>query len=230
MPRSQRIVFEGALYHVTSRGNNKRAIFRRARDRHRFLDYLGEVIGLSGWICYSYCLMRNHFHLLLETPRPNLSKGMQMLLGRYALYFNNAHNRVGHVFQGRYHDVLVEKEAYFLEANRYIELNPVRAGICGNPEEYPWSSYPVTAGLRSYPSFVRSDQVLAHFGDNLTLARAAYVQFVRDGIGKHLWDQLKEDRYLGSDAYVMRMRSQESGMDESESVSKNENCEQLVQM
>jgi hypothetical protein len=88
----------------------------------------------------------------------------------------------------------------------------------------------VTAGLRSYPSFVRSDQVLAHFGDNLTQARAAYVQFVRDGIGKRLWDRLKEDRYLGSDAYVMRMKSQESGMDESETVSKNGNCEQLVQM
>jgi putative transposase len=209
MPRPLRTQFEGALYHVTDRGNNKQAIFRRARDRHRFLDILEEVVQETGWLCYAYCLMRNHFHLLIETPLANLSKGMQLLLGHYAPYFNHTHNRVGHVFQGRYHNVLVEKEAYFLEVNRYVELNPVRAGICESPEEYPWSSFLVTAGQREYPAFVRSDKVLAHFGADLQKAKAAYVEYVREGIGRPLWDRLKEDRYLGSDEFISKMKSWE---------------------
>jgi len=129
MARPLRIELAGALYHVTSRGDERRPIFFEDGDRSAFLAVLGEVIARFGWLCHAYCLMTNHYHLLVETPHANLSQGMRQLNGVYTQYVNRSHRRVGHLFQGRFKGILVEKESYLLELARYVVLNPVRAGM-----------------------------------------------------------------------------------------------------
>ena len=141
MARPLRIEFPGAVYHVTSRGNARQKIYRNDEDRETFLATLGWVVERFGWICHSYCLMDNHFHLLIETPLPNLSRGMRQLNGVYTQKFNRRHNRVGHLFQGRFKSIVAERDSYLLELARYIVLNPVRAKMVKAPEHYPWSSY-----------------------------------------------------------------------------------------
>jgi putative transposase len=126
------------------------------------------------WICHAYCLMGNHYHLLIETPDANLSQGMRQLNGIYTQKFNRRHGRVGHVFQGRFKSVLVEKDSYLLELCRYIVLNPVRARIVTHPEDYPWSSFTFTAGSGKSPEFLSTDWVLAQFGRNRKEARKRY--------------------------------------------------------
>jgi putative transposase len=147
MARPLRIEFPGAVYHVTSRGNEKRRIFKNDRDRKAFLDFLAETAKRFGWSITAWVLMTNHFHLVLQTPEPNLSRGMHWLNGSYAGWFNHEHKRWGHLFGGRFKAFLVEKEAYFTEVLRYVVLNPVRAGLATAPEKYRWSSYRSTAGL-----------------------------------------------------------------------------------
>jgi REP element-mobilizing transposase RayT len=135
MARPLRLEFAGALYHVTARGNERRSIFLGDADGDRaaFLGILGETCDRFNWICHAYCLMTNHYHLLLETPDANLSKGMRQLNGVYTQYVNRAHGRVGHLFEGRFKAILVERERYLLELARYVVLNPVRAGMVGTP-------------------------------------------------------------------------------------------------
>jgi REP element-mobilizing transposase RayT len=207
MGRPPRLAFEGALYHLTCRGNYRRAIFRRVRDRYRFLDFFGEAVERLGWICYAYCLMRNHFHMLFETPDGNISEGMQRFNGHYSRYFNAVHGRIGHLFQGRFHTVLVEKESQLLEVCRYVVLNPVRAGLCARPEDYPWGSYRATVGLETAPRFLSVNKVLSLFGEDPLKARMAYARFVSEGRGAKPWDHLKEGRFLGSNAFVKRMKT-----------------------
>ena len=141
MARPLRIEFPGALYHVTSRGNARQRVFRDDEDRETFLATLAWVVARFRWRCHAYCLMDNHIHLLIDTPQPNLSRGMRQLNGVYTQRFNRRHRRVGHLFQGRFQAILVEKEGYLLELARYIVLNPVRAKMVKTPERYPWSSY-----------------------------------------------------------------------------------------
>lgn len=141
MSRPLRIEFAGALYHVTSRGNRQEDIYHDDADRHLFLKTLGNVCAVYNWRCHSFCLMSNHYHLLVETPDANLSKGMRQLNGVYSQSYNRKYKRVGHVFQGRYKAIHVEKESYLLELSRYIVLNPVRAEMVRSAEEWPWSSY-----------------------------------------------------------------------------------------
>jgi putative transposase len=129
------------LNHVTNRGNDRMTIFREEADYLTFLRMLGEVIARRGWIRHAYCLLPNHYHLLLECPADDLGSGMHMLNGPYSRRFNARYARVGHVFQGRYRAEPVTRDAHFLEACRYIVLNPVRAGLCSHPAEWPWSSY-----------------------------------------------------------------------------------------
>src|SRR3989338_2410799 len=129
MARAPRIQFEGAVYHLTARGNCRENIFFCDKDRWDFLKILGKAVHDHEWICHAYCLMTNHYHLLIETPKPNLSRGMRQLNGIYTQYVNHAHARVGHVFQGRFKSILVQKDNHLLELSRYIILNPVRAGI-----------------------------------------------------------------------------------------------------
>jgi REP element-mobilizing transposase RayT len=200
MARPLRIEFPGALYHVTSRGNARAPIFLDDTDRWRFLDRLGDVVGSHHWLCHAYCLMTNHYHLLVETRQPNLSRGMRRLNGQYSQGFNRRHERVGHVLQGRFTGILVERETHLLELARYVVLNPVRAGMITSAEEYPWSSLAATVGLAPMPQWLRPEALLARFG-----SRARYRAFVREGIGAGSpWTALR-GALLGSEAFVERL-------------------------
>jgi len=180
VPRQLRILAPGGLYHVRSRGNERRRIVRDDKDRIRLLRILATAVSRYGWQCHSYCLMDNHLHLMLLTPEPNLDRGMQYLNGVYAQTFNRRHERSGHLFQGRYEATLVENDGHLLEVCRYVVLNPVRAGICADPADWPWSSFRATAGLDPSPAFLSDDAVLELFGKDRPRARAAYAAFVRD--------------------------------------------------
>src|SRR5664279_2859353 len=140
MARPLRIEYPGAFYHVTSRGNEQKDIFRSRKDREKFLGYLESAKERYGAVIHAFCLMNNHYHLLLETPSGNLSQIMRHINGAYTTYFNVKRKRAGHLFQGRYKAILVEADEYAKELSRYIHLNPVRVGIVANPEEYRWSS------------------------------------------------------------------------------------------
>ncbi len=140
MARPLRIEFAGALYHITSRGNARENIYRDNLDRDSFLELLYQTNMRHGWICHAYCLMSNHYHLLIETSKPTLSKGMKHLNGSYTQRYNRRHQRIGHVFQGRYKSILIEKESYLRELSRYIVLNPVRARMVRKVVDWPWAA------------------------------------------------------------------------------------------
>ena len=146
MARPLRIEYPGALYHVTSRGNAGNRIFKIDKDRKYFLDLLGFIIKRFHWLCHAWCLMDNHYHLVLETPEGNLSRGMRQLNGIYTQKYNWRYTKTGHVFQGRYKAIVVDKESYLLELCRYVVLNPLRAAIVKEPQDWKWSSYRSTAG------------------------------------------------------------------------------------
>ena len=202
MARPLRIEYEGAVYHITSRGNAYQDIFLDDADREKFLELLNQTVERFNWLCHAYCLMSNHYHLLIETIDPTLSRGMRQLNGVYTQAFNRRHNRVGHVFQGRYKAILVEKEAYLLELSRYIVLNPVRAKMVKSPEEWEWSSYRATAGLREAPSFLTVDWILGQFSDDREEAQRLYRKFVAEGVGRSPWNELKGQIYLGSEGFI----------------------------
>jgi len=208
MTRPLRLEFEGALYHITSRGDRREAIFESDADRSEFLRRLGQVCDSSNWACHAFCLMDNHYHLMVETPDANLSKGMRQLNGVYTQDFNRRHGRCGHVFQGRFKSVLVDKQAYLLELSRYIVLNPVRAGMVKNPEDWHWSSYRAMIGLTIGPTWFNSDWLLSAFDDRSGSAAKRYSKFVRSGIGREsIWSELKHQVYLGDDQFVERMQT-----------------------
>jgi len=203
MARPLRIEFCGALYHVTSRGDGREDIYLDEEDRELFMLVLGEVCDLFNWSVHSWCQMTNHYHLLVETPDSNLSKGMRYLNGVYTQRFNRKHSRVGHVFQGRYKAILVEKEAYLLELSRYIVLNPVRAGMVESAERWEWSSYAATAGLVVAPSWFDKNLILGSFGKQKKVAIERYMEFVSNGVQQPSpWTMLKNQIYLGSDAFI----------------------------
>jgi len=199
MARPLRIEYEGAVYHVTSRGNARSDIYLSDEDRETFLDVLGHVVDRFGWICHAYCLMSNHYHLMIETPQANLSRGMRQLNGMYTQHFNRLHDRVGHVFQGRFKSIVVDKDAYLLELSRYIVRNPVAAGMVADAGEWPWSSYLATAGETKSPAFLHTDWLLSQFGNSKGKARSAYKHFVSKEEGAGLWDQLNGPDVLGDD-------------------------------
>jgi putative transposase len=203
MARPLRIEYPGALYHVTSRGDGREPIFLADGDRERFLDVLGTVVEGFGWLCHAYCLMTNHYHLLVETPEANLSRGMRQLNGVYTQRFNRSHGRVGHVFQGRFHGVLVERESHLLELARYVVLNPVRAGMAAGAEDYRWSSLRATLGLVAPTRWLDVRALLVPFG-----SRERYLRFVSEGVGAGSpWTGLRGS-ILGSDAFVERLGRQ----------------------
>ena len=154
MARPLRLEYPGAVYHVTARGNARQDIFVNDVDREKFLAILTATISRYHWLCHAYCLMGNHYHLLLETPDPNLSLGMRMLNGVYTQAYNRIHGKTGHIFQGRYKAVLIEKDAHLLELCRYIVLNPVAAGMVTGPAQCPWSSYRGTISEGEAPDFL----------------------------------------------------------------------------
>lgn len=207
MVRPLRLEFAGALYHVTARGNRREDIYLGDEDRIGFLDLLGEVYLRFNWAVRAYCLMTNHYHLVIETPDANLSKGMRQLNGVYTQRFNRRHHRVGHLFQGRYHAILVQKDAYLLELTRYVVLNPLRAGMVADAGQWPWSSYQAMVGKERTPRWLETDWLLAQFGTARRRAVQLYVQFVREGIGAASpWQSLKHQSILGDEAFVARFR------------------------
>lgn len=207
MARPLRLEFPGAFYHLTARGNARQDICLDDEDRQIFLAVLSEVIGRFRWVCHAYCLMGNHYHLLIETPEANLSLGMRQLNGVYTQRFNRRHGRVGHVFQGRFKAILVERDSYLLELARYVVLNPLRAKMVGSIARYPWSSYRATAGKADRPDWLSTDWILAQFAEERAEAQRRYAAFVSKG--RNLpspWPDLKGQILLGSDNFVEKMR------------------------
>jgi putative transposase len=208
MARPLRIEFAGAIYHVTARGNRRAKIYRDDLDKDGFLSIFGRVKERVGWQCHAYCLMDNHYHLLLETPQGRLSEGMRLLNGIYTQGYNRRHRKVGHLFQGRYKAILVEKEAYLLELARYVVLNPVRAGIVEEVAAWKYSSYRGTCGEEENP-WIESDWLLRCFGANRKTACETYREFVHLGIGqKNLWKELSAQIYLGSEDVIKKWKQQ----------------------
>ncbi len=180
MPRQPRLRSADQLYHVTARGVARRAIFRSDTDARVFLSTLGGVILDRGWRCHCYCLMPNHFHLMVDTPRADLPEGMRDLNSSYATRYNTAHELSGHVFQGRYASRVVRSDPHAQEVSRYIPLNPVRAGLCRDPAEWPWSSYRATAGMTRPPTWLTVSGIARWFGAGDVGIRA-YREFVAGG-------------------------------------------------
>jgi putative transposase len=203
MTRPLRIEYPGAVYHITSRGNEKKAIYKDDQDCKNFLNTLQHVNHRYHWFCHAYCLMGNHYHLLIETPDGNLSIGMRQLNGVYTQRFNKRHRRIGHLFQGRYKAILIQKETHLLEVCRYVVLNPVRAGMVKRPEDWQWSSYRGTAGRgKPHPSLT-TDWILSQLSDKRAKAEKEYRQFVRGGMEKtSLWAEVKGQTILGDDEFV----------------------------
>ncbi len=215
MARPLRIEYPGALYHVTSRGDRQEAIFDDDRDRSALLNILGEVVSRFRWRCHAYCLMANHYHLMIETPEANLTKGMRQLNGVFTQWSNRRHKRSGHLFQGRYKAIMVDRDAYFLELSRYIVLNPVRAAMVKHPRLWAWSSYGATIGTTAAPNWLSTDDLLAEFGKRRAIARRKYQEFIAQGMGaESIWKDLQGQIYLGDDDFVEQMRGKLGVRDE----------------
>ena len=166
-------------YHVTTRGNRGEPVFADDFDRHRFLLFLAKVVHNFNWACHAYCLLTTHYHLIITTNDANIGSGMHVLNGRYAQSFNRRHGVSGHVFEDRYYSVVVERNPHLFELIRYVALNPVRAGLCRAAEEWHWSSYASTIGLRTSPSFLSTDFVLDCFAADRARAVKRLAAFVR---------------------------------------------------
>lgn len=212
MARPLRIEYDGAVYHITSRGNDKKRIYRDEEDRALFLSILHSVNQKYNWRCHAYCLMDNHYHLVIETPDGNLSKGMRQLNGVYTQACNKRHNRVGHIFQGRYKAIVIDKESHLLEVCRYVVLNPVRAHAVKKPEQWKWSSYRGTVGLEELHYSLSIDWILGQFGTKRATAWKKYEEFVYGGISEEsLWEDVRGQILLGQEAFVERMLEHTKG-------------------
>lgn len=202
MARPLRLEFAGALYHITCRGNERKAIYFDDTDFELFLTLLDKVCEQYNWVVHAYCLMTNHYHLLLETPDANLSKGMRQLNGTFTQAINRKHQRVGHLFQGRYKAILVDKDAYLLELSRYIVLNPIRANMVQTLEDWRWSSWHAVVWRLASPSWLATDALLAMFAKQRKIAREKYAEFVQQGEGVSLWGKLTNQVFFGNDDFV----------------------------
>lgn len=214
MGRPLRIEYPGALYHITSRGNEKKEIFLDSHDREKFLEILEDYHERHGILIHSYVLMHNHYHLILETPKGNLLKVMHGINGGYTGYFNRRHGRVGHLFQGRYKGILVDKDTYLLELSRYVHLNPMRAKIVERPELYEWSSYRGYIGKDKEKRWMEYSWVLSKFGRDKSTARRNYRKYVEEGLEGKIETPLK-DLYaqviLGSEEFRENVRKMLKG-------------------
>ncbi|MBW2609865.1 MAG: transposase [Deltaproteobacteria bacterium] len=192
MSRPLRINYPGAFYHITSRGNERKPVFKSKKDREKFLEYLESATLRYDAVIHVYCLLDNHYHLLLETPSGNLPQIMRHINGAYTTYFNVKRERSGHLFQGRYKSILVDIDEYAKELSRYIHLNPVRAKIVENPEEYKWSSYQDYIGLRRTPEWLAKNLILGYFGNKISVAQKGYEKFIDSLIDKKYDSPLNE--------------------------------------
>lgn len=202
MVRPLRIDLPGGIWHVTARGNNRAAIFGSPEHRDRLLATVGRVIKRYRWICHAYVVMPNHYHLLLETPVPNLSLGMRQLNGLYAQWFNRRHARSGHVFGGRFASVAVQHDEHLLESGRYIVLNPIRTVDPSRYQDWRWSSYRATAGLAAPPEWFRAENVLRMLATSRHAAQRRYREYVGEGVEEALRERLVGEIYLGDESFI----------------------------
>lgn len=215
MARPLRIEYPGAMYHVTSRGNARAAIFENDADRFLFLSILSRTVKRFNWLCHAYCLMDNHYHLMIETPDGNLSAGMRHLNGVFTQAINRSHGKDGHLFKGRFMAILVERQSYLAELCRYVVLNPVRAGMVEVPEEYVWSSYLATLGKVNTPGFLTTDSILLCLSSSVVQAQHLYQQFVNEGINgtDTPWEKLTGEVVLGTEAFIAGIKELLLGKD-----------------
>jgi REP element-mobilizing transposase RayT len=211
--RPLRIEFPGAVYHVTGRGNQQRTTFEDDADRELFLAVLERGVDRFDLVLHAYCLMGNHYHLLVETPTAGLGRAMRDLNGVYTQAFNRRHRTVGHLFQGRYRAILVERDEHLLELARYVVLNPVRAGLCKSADAYRWSSYRATAGLEPVPRYLTVDWLLSQLAGRPARARERYRAFVAEGIGADPFADLR-GVVLGDDEFVAEATGRQGALRE----------------
>ena len=210
MARPLRIEYEDAYYHITTRGNEQKKIFKSDRDREKFLDYLESATERYSAVIHAYCLMDNHYHLLIQTPAGNLSQIMQHINGAYTTYYNVKRKRYGHLFQGRYKALLVEADAYAQELSRYIHLNPVRAGMAEKPEEYRWTSYQSYINVKKKPEWLYTYFILSLFNRRAAAARKQYQSFVESMVGKEMespFQNIFASTILGDIRFINEIRS-----------------------
>jgi putative transposase len=207
MARPIRLEFPDAIYHVTTRGSDGGDIFVDDQDRQQFLSVLGEVVARTGWLVHAYVLMDNHYHLIIETPKSNLSRGMRQLNGVYTQRYNTRHACGGRVFQGRFKAILLERNEKLLEVCRYVVLNPIRLKAAKIISRYRWSSYRATAGEIQAPAWLNTSWTLEHFGRSSSVAQRKYAEFVEAGVGlPSPLEKVKAQVLLGSPAFVKKMK------------------------
>ena len=191
---------------MTSRGNERREVFLDDEDRRRFLANLKDYHDRHGILIIAYVLMGNHYHLVLETPQGNLVKVMHGINSGYTGYFNRKYNRNGHLFQGRYTAILVEKETYLLELSRYVHLNPVRAGMVKMPEEYAWSSYPGYVNKGRALGWIEYGTVLSRYSEDTGIARKRYRQYVHSEVEGSLFRDVYGSMILGTEGFIVKVK------------------------
>jgi REP-associated tyrosine transposase len=209
LSRQLRIEYPGAFYHVTSRGNEKQVIFGTDGDRHYFIKCLRAAYDKFGSIIHVYCLMNNHYHLLIETPMGNLSSVLHLINTSYTVYFNKTRKRFGHLFQGRFKAILIQAEAYAQELGPYIHLNPVRADLVDSPQKWPWSNYRAYRGDQDPEPWTSTSLILSLFSARPAEARRRYVEAVARRMTDRSWSPLKAaipSGVLGDPEFVERIR------------------------
>jgi len=218
MARPLRVEFEGALYHLTGRGNARQRIFADEKDCAKFVQLLVESLQRYDIMLHGYVLMGNHYHLIAETARANLGRWMHWLTTAYTVYFNRRHHRVGHLFQGRYKSIVVEAEGYLLSLSRYVHLNPVRGKVIGRGDpvhrrkrlrEWRWSSYRGYGGLARAEPWVNQERILDEIGGALKERRLRYRRFVEEGLLREIenpFEAVQWQTALGREHFLQRLR------------------------
>jgi len=217
MHRPPRLEFANALYHVTSRGARREAIFHDESDRACLLALLAGALKTCEAHLFAYCLMGNHYHLVVRTPKANLSALMHRVNGTYSATFNRRHGIRGSLFEARFKALLVDRDAYLLQVCRYVDLNPVRAGLVQSPGEWRWSSYRAHVGRVAVPGWLATTELhgmllgaSAEEPARAAQAQGAYADWVESGRGVRLWkESLRQGRFLGDEAFVARIMRQD---------------------
>lgn len=229
MARPLRIQYSGALYHIISKGIDGRDIFCNDIEKRHFLKILFDAKDMFKIKIYLFCILINHYHITLETLLSNLSQVLHWINGKYTSWYNKIYERKGHVLQGRYKSIIVDKDEYLLELSRYIHLNPVKAGVVKYPEEYKWSSYRTYMGLESIRG-LDTGFILNQFGDNINSARIRYKRFIEEGMGidNDITKKLVKGFILGSEKFVENIEEIGKGIKEDSEIPQLRELKKLV--